>query len=511
MKLFQIILILFICSSSIFAQVIKQISKPKYDKIQNFKHSNLHNLGRLFLVEKNKKVGLIDTNGRELLPPIYDKINEPESNRIAVHKDKKWGFLNYQLELVIPFQYDQCISEKFPSEHPDRCVIANNCVRGVIDSSGKQIIPNKYSYLELLNNNSYISSLYKTKKFGLMNEDETLIIDYLYDFIEFDSINRLKVKKNGKYGWINFSGNVIIPLQYDNTRIFSEGLACVKIGEKWGFINKKNQLIVPAKLDRPSTFHNGKCFATIDGSFYHMDITGKTEAISQIKHYSSSDISSFENIQTAVMNNLTGYQRQDDSWLIKPQYSFARDFSEGRATIYQNGKWSQIDTTNTRIMPWYDNELGDYANGLISIFKNNKFGYMDTLGNIRIPIEYEHGKRFNDGFALVKKNGKWGYISTDNEVIIDFIYDYGNSFQHGFVTVKKDGQQVILDKKGSIIFDKPYRSLRRTENFIAIGTSEQTIVISTKDLTEQYFKNLFHLGNGYCVAQKNNLYYLARE
>ncbi len=499
-----------LCTNHSFGQVIKQLSAAKYERIQNYRHNDLEKLGRLFLVKKNKKYGIIDANGKELLPPIYDQINEASNNRIAVQKNRKWGFMNYQFKLVIPFQYDLCISKKFLDKHPNRCVIANRCMEGVIDSMGNQIIPNKYSYLELLDNKTYISSLYRTGVFGVMNEDESLVIDYVYDNIEFDSENTLKVRKNEKFGWIDFSGKTIIPIEYDFVWKFSEGLACVKIGEKWGFIDRNNKLVIPPKLSSPNAFHNNKCLFRVNNTLYQMDTKGNTQSIPRVSHYSFSDIPGINDIMTAVVNNKTGYQRKDNSWLIKPQYAFGRDFSEGRATIYKNGKWSQIDTMNNVIMPWYDNELGDYADGLISIFKNGKFGYMDTLGNIKIPIVYEHAKRFNEGFALVKKNGKWGYISTKNEVIIDFQYDSGNSFQGGFVTVIKNGKQLILNENGKIIFDKPYRSLMRTKNFMGIGTTENTLLVSNKSLQKQSVDQIMGLTDEYYAVKKNNLWYLGR-
>ena len=69
---------------------------------------------------------------------------------------------------------------------------------GVIDKSGKEVIPCKY--------------------------------DFIYDFCE----GLAKVRLDGKYGYIDKSGKEVIPCKYDGAKFVSDGLIGVKRGKKWG-------------------------------------------------------------------------------------------------------------------------------------------------------------------------------------------------------------------------------------------------------------------------------------
>lgn len=58
------------------------------------------------LVAKNKKWGVVDISGKEIIPFIYDKITIPDSNVIAINKDKKWGFTTTDGSPLTDLVYD---------------------------------------------------------------------------------------------------------------------------------------------------------------------------------------------------------------------------------------------------------------------------------------------------------------------------------------------------------------------------------------------------------------------
>ena len=60
-------------------------------------------------VKKEDKYGFVDINGNEIVPCIYDNVcfSVPHENLWAVCKDNKWGYINKEVEEVIPFRFKQ--------------------------------------------------------------------------------------------------------------------------------------------------------------------------------------------------------------------------------------------------------------------------------------------------------------------------------------------------------------------------------------------------------------------
>ena len=54
----------------------------------------------------NGKVGLLDNEGNELVPAIFDEVIL-EGLFILTSKDKKWGYYNYDGSVALPIKYDK--------------------------------------------------------------------------------------------------------------------------------------------------------------------------------------------------------------------------------------------------------------------------------------------------------------------------------------------------------------------------------------------------------------------
>ncbi|MFL5730178.1 MAG: WG repeat-containing protein, partial [Cytophagaceae bacterium] len=59
-----------------------------------------------WVVVSNKKFGLADSTGREILGPKYESIRDLNNGYVIVRKNGKWGVLDYQENFVIPIESD---------------------------------------------------------------------------------------------------------------------------------------------------------------------------------------------------------------------------------------------------------------------------------------------------------------------------------------------------------------------------------------------------------------------
>ena len=179
-----------------------------------------------FAVQKNGKVGYMNTQGKLVIPTIYDDLQDPDD------------------------KYDETWANSVVS---NRIVVAKNGKYGVIDTNNKTIVPfnNKYEYIDSFSEGmAAVQS--KAGKWGFINLDGKEVIAPQFDGLDgslggYYGFNEglVGVYNGKKWGFITKTGKVAVPFIYDEIRPFSEGLAGVLKGDKWGFINGANKTIIP--------------------------------------------------------------------------------------------------------------------------------------------------------------------------------------------------------------------------------------------------------------------------
>ena len=117
-----------------FAQ---EISK-EYDRIGKFSHG-------IALVWKNKLVGVIRQNGKEIVKPEYEKIGSFGSDNLAfTTKDGKVGVLNSEGKVIVPNVYESIAPFK-----GSYAITKKDGLYGMVNKKGKVVIANEYEKLRL--------------------------------------------------------------------------------------------------------------------------------------------------------------------------------------------------------------------------------------------------------------------------------------------------------------------------------------------------------------------------
>lgn len=90
-------------------------------------------------VRNGEKWGVINTEGKEVVPCIYDMVNSFHDDLAAVCKNDKWGYVNTKGELIIPciYEYANDFSEGLAS-------VRKNGKEGFINKKGEIAIPFKF-------------------------------------------------------------------------------------------------------------------------------------------------------------------------------------------------------------------------------------------------------------------------------------------------------------------------------------------------------------------------------
>lgn len=180
----------------------------------------------VFAVEKNGKVGYMNTQGKLVVPTIYDNLIDPND------------------------KYDESWANDVSEGH---IVVAKNGKYGIIDTSNRVVLPftSKYSSIEGMTE-GMAPIMSKSGKWGFLNKDGKEVIPPKYEGIDgdFGGVYGFRqglagVYDGKKWGFITKTGKVAVPFVYDEIRSFSEGLAGALKNGKWGFINGANKTIIP--------------------------------------------------------------------------------------------------------------------------------------------------------------------------------------------------------------------------------------------------------------------------
>jgi len=476
--------------SGIIDKTGKEIIPCKYDEInwdvENKKNNNVPTkllAKTLFIARENDKWGMLDEKNNIIIPFKYEEL-ESFSNGLAVAGlNGKYGYINYNDSIVVPFIYAYCQS------FDEVCAIAGNYAFdenknmynqfGLINKSGKVIIPLDYSINYLKSQGYYILSTknqevgvtdkngkiiitpkynmipffdtYKSdgiikvlsrdnRRYGLYLNDQ-LIAPFIYDEISSFNDDMAAVNKNLKWGFINKKGEETVPAKYDEVNDFSEGMALVKIGIKYGYVNKTGTEVIPVQYFQASNFTDG--FARIqtqDATYGIIDKTGTMviPAIQEDIVLNNNTGSYFtEDITLVKQNSLFGFYNKYGVMIVPCKYTWADFFSQGKAVVVDvSGNYRFVDKSGKSVFPPKFTKAYGFHNGVAIVKLDKKFQMIDTLGKVVKTFSYDEMIPFFDGTAAVKKGNLWGFIDEKGNEIIAPRFEITYTYKDGEATIE---------------------------------------------------------------------------
>lgn len=266
------------------------------------------------------KWGYKNGNGEIVIVPQYKRVNKFQGKYAVVIQNDSTevidssrglyfpvvGVIDTANNIVVPIKYHHLQymgNEQFVFGY--RAKYLGEFLKGVITTSGKQILPPIYSAIALWKNYYFVAVEKdtilgamngmdlrgKTTLNGLYNEegrevipcqfmnirwanDSLLIVEkqmkqvenyivsaqalytkagkpltpFKYMVIDNFKDGLSKVRYEDKFGFINPAGVEVIPLKYKMVYPFEKGYAMVQENEKWGVINLKGEAVVPVTL-----------------------------------------------------------------------------------------------------------------------------------------------------------------------------------------------------------------------------------------------------------------------
>lgn len=198
---------------------------------------------------KEDKLGVVDATGKEVIKPIYTKIEIIDKNTFLVtSEDGSSYFINSKEKRISKGNYYGIY------QLTDTMYLASkNGTTGVINKNGDEIIPIEYSLIEAINDDKIFIA---TKSTGIENGNifefknnqmQPLQIPEFTSYIYDDTYLYLKSLQKTNYIY-NYKTKELITLKYPYEILgrFSQGLAYAGGDDRHvGFINMKEEIVIP--------------------------------------------------------------------------------------------------------------------------------------------------------------------------------------------------------------------------------------------------------------------------
>ena len=196
-------------------------------------------------VTKDGKYGYINIKGEEVIPIIFTEIQE-HGELFIVKYGGKWGEVGF--------------GEKW----------------GCYNSRGEEIIPCKYSWINLDYSKEGFIVVANKKKVGCFSIRGREIIPCKFSDVRIGKDGFIKVEKNHLWGIFNKNGEKIIPVRYNNIPYFSEGLAHVYCQGKEYYINTLGEKVLTCQYKDAtySNFREGLSLVKLNGQYFFINRNG---------------------------------------------------------------------------------------------------------------------------------------------------------------------------------------------------------------------------------------------
>ena len=382
-------------------------------------------------------------------------------------------------------------------------------------TTGEKLFTTNYNFLGKFGKSSIFIAK-KATKFGLIDENESIILPFEYDAIFFKRLKNPKlglnipygiVKLNDRYGLLDSIGNLTTQVYFDQfPNIFNQWGGSVSVNGQFGVISPNGELLIPFEYDRDIAL-NGE-FAIVrkngwDGVYKlggSLIIPTEFEGIS--KQFE-------EQVYIVRKEEKKGLYNQFGELLLPIAYDdifYTPSFSDQQWLKVLKDKNQGIVNSKGEfiIQAEYEYISGYHPRGFI-IKKEGLYGLIGKKGELLVPIQYRHyffkkNNHFNTNLEAWRTKQR-GYVVLEDGTYYDTTaFDDYQRFEKDFIILKKGNKFRIADWYGHIkpgAYDKIDCNYKTRKCFVSNDNLWGMIDYQGNLLLPLKYHGLRHLGYDY--------------
>lgn len=348
-------------------------------------------------VQKDGKYGMINIEGKEILPCEYDDLYSLKNtdNSILIEKDGKIGLVDSTGKVIIEPQYKE-IRGLGTDYKLGYITITEDDKYGVVDCNNQKVLENKYQDIKSLTENG-IYAVKENNNWELVQKNGEIKLSEglqnVQDILGIKNGNIIIKNTSNKVGVISSEGETILNNVYDDVKFAFTGSYIIEQNGKYGIAKSKDEIVV-------------------NPTYTTMNYISTADIIEASEDGITSNLlnSNFEIKLTGIVTEINtnkGYIkiRQDNE---EKYYNFR----------FEERTKQDINSSNTLFLDK----------------QNDKYGYVDKNGKVVVDYQYDDATEQNEyGYAAVQKDGKWGAINEKGEEIVAPQYDFSNNLGIDFI------------------------------------------------------------------------------
>ncbi len=362
--------------------------------------------------------GMIDREGKEIVPPLYENIYGDFSNGwfiTAVSKNYRHTYYKKTGDTIVMPEGTRFFSEKSDGA---KFIVLKSGKYGIVDKNFKELMPLIHDYISTIENGMYIVTL------------------------------------NGKTGCVNNKLKWVVEPQYVNMQKFLNGYSIVQNeGKQFGAVNEKGQLTTAFINAEIWPFYKarsplGYYVAPVDKLRGLIDLsTGKRLTLPEYQFFETDYKDGYLYFKKYGKK---GIMDSTGKIIVFDQYDdMSPGFSDEMAWVQKNKMYGYINTRGEVVIPLQYDGVRAFQSGLVAVKQNGKYGIVNRQGNIVLPLEYDEIGVASEDFTPVKKNGTWGYANKKGELVIPCGFTMASGFDGGIAYVMVGALSFYIDKKGN--------------------------------------------------------------
>ena len=325
-------------------------------------------------IGRDSAFGFLDEKGNVVIKPNFANVRDFHEGLAAAQEpgeNGKWGFINKSGEYMIKPQFD----EQSPGDFKDGVAPVYSSVGGgnLIDKSGNALLKDRLQTIPVASGSLYIAAsnsiiaakldVAPTPSYGVVDKTGKWVIPAKYSSIqefrttnynpEFPLFHPLAADANVTHylkivglegtGVADDTGKILVEPKYENVMSFQNGHAAVAVDNKIGFVDTFGKMVIAPKYQFATAFDDVIAVKQ-NGVWSLIDSTGKAintpieSIICSPAGYWFSD-----GYGAVVIDDMVGFVDKTGKLAIKPEYKLATNFREGYAQVWDGNWWRFID------------------------------------------------------------------------------------------------------------------------------------------------------------------------
>lgn len=343
----------------------------------------------------------------------YDEIDFVFNDMTIANKQGKYGLLDKSGKELLPFAYDE-----LSLQNATQLKAIDRVKTVFVDTLGRITTPeNAYSYVDDFHDGFAPAIDQLTGQTGVISYKGRIVVGFQYDEVQNLGKGLFKVRKGDKRGVIDSLVRTVVPLIYEDITQLKDNFAAKKDG-KWGLVDKTNKTIVPFRYD---------------------DIfLADSESV------------------IVVENGKKGVLSFDGKRIIPVSYDNIGMDMPGYYTVTRKGKTGLFDSNGKEVLPIAYSTLFPVSPEFIIAKKDLLSGVTNVKEETVVPFMYIIRISDKGLFVFSDSKGKNGVFNIKGKQIMPFAYDRVDILNNGTIAASKAKRWGVFDKQGKQIIPMEY-------------------------------------------------------